>query len=171
MMVRVPSCNIDRPIYIWRMEIRLKDTRTPLHICRQGLPSFILISNKPHCWAINKGSLWNKLAWWPLPASSIPLPPLSPTTNHHHTPLLFTLSHISRDIISFYTWDYSLKGQSQQVFYKKCILMFLHKTKLVMPACLHPSFLTIRSTSNDCEVSCFLFSPTSHLSTNLQKNP
>ena len=45
MMVRVPSCNIDRPIYIWRMEIKLKDTRTPLHICRQGLPSFILISN------------------------------------------------------------------------------------------------------------------------------
>ena len=45
MMVRVPSCNIDRPIYIWRMEIKFKDTRTPLHICRQGLPSFILISN------------------------------------------------------------------------------------------------------------------------------
>ena len=45
MMVRVPSCNIDRPIYIWLMEIKLKDTRTPLHICRQGLPSFILISN------------------------------------------------------------------------------------------------------------------------------
>ena len=35
----------------------------------------------------------------------------------------------------------------------------------------HPSFLTIRSTSNDCEVSCCLFSPTSHFSTNLQKNP
>ena len=32
MMVRVPSCNIDRPIYIWRIEIKLKDTRTPLHI-------------------------------------------------------------------------------------------------------------------------------------------
>ena len=150
-MVRVPSCNIDRPIYIWRMEIKLKDTRTPLHICRQGLPSFIPISNKPHCWAIKKGSLWNKLAWWPLPASSIPMPPLSPTTNHHHTPLLLTLSHISRDIISFYTWDYSRKGQSQQVFYKKCILMFyamhdillvlLQKTKLVMMVCL-PSVIS-----------------------------
>ena len=45
MMVRVPSCNIDRPTYIWRMEIKLKDTRTPLHICRQGISSFILISN------------------------------------------------------------------------------------------------------------------------------
>ena len=146
MMVRVPSCNIDRPIYIWRMEIKLKDTRTPLHICRQGLPSFILISNKPHCWAIKKGSLWNKLAWWPLPASLIPMPSLSPTTNHHHTPLLFTLSHISRDIISFYTWDYSRKGQSQKVFYKKMhldvpcnvriLLVLLHKTKLVMLVCL-----------------------------------
>ena len=45
MMVRVPSYNIDRPIYIWRMEIKLQDTRTSLHTCRQGLPSFILISN------------------------------------------------------------------------------------------------------------------------------
>ena len=146
MMVRVPSCNIDRLIYIWQMEIKLKDTRTPLHICRQGLPSFILIFNKPHCWEIEKGSLWNELAWWPLPASSIHMPPLSPTTNHHHTPLLFTLSHISRDIISFYTWDYSRKGQSQQVFYKKMhldvpcnariLLVLLHKTKLVMLVCL-----------------------------------
>ena len=32
MMVRVPSYNIDRPIYIRRMEIKLKDTRTSLHI-------------------------------------------------------------------------------------------------------------------------------------------
>ena len=32
MMVRVPSCNIDRPIYIWRMEIKLKDSRTSLPI-------------------------------------------------------------------------------------------------------------------------------------------
>ena len=35
------------------------------------------------------------------------------------------ISPLSRDIISFYTWDYSRMGQSQQVFYKeKCILMF-----------------------------------------------
>ena len=154
------------------MEIKLKYTRTPLHICKQGLPSFILISNKPHCWAIKKGSLWNKLAWWPLTASSFPMPPLSPTTNHHHAPLLFTLSPISQDIISFYTWDYSRMGQSQQVFYKKCILMYSY-TRLswwCWRVC-HLSFLTIRSTSNNCEVSCCLFSPTSHLSTNLQKNP
>ena len=59
-----------------------------------------------------------------LPASSIPMSPLSLTTNHHHAPLPFILSPLSRDIISFYTWDYSRMGQSQQVFYKKCILMF-----------------------------------------------
>ena len=34
------------------------------------------------------------------------------------------ISPLSRDIISFYTWDYSRMGQSQQVFIKKCILMF-----------------------------------------------
>ena len=123
MMIRVPSCNIDRPIYIWWMEIKLKDTCTPLHICRQG-PLVHPYLQQPHCWAIKKGSLWNKLAWWPLPALSIPMPPLCPTTNHHHAPLLFTLSHISRDFIGFYTWDYSRMGQSQWVFYKKCILIF-----------------------------------------------
>jgi hypothetical protein len=44
--------------------------------------------------------------------------PARPTPPHLISPL-------SRDIISFYTWDYSRMGQSQQVFYnKKCILMF-----------------------------------------------
>ena len=124
MMVRLPSCNIDRPIYIWLIEIKLKDTRT-LSPHLQTRPSLVHpYLQQPHCWAIKKGSLWNKLAWWPLPASSILMPPLSPTTNHHHAPLLFTLSPISRDIISFYTWDYSRMGQSQQVCYKKCILIF-----------------------------------------------
>ena len=125
MMVRVPSCNIDHPIYIWQMEIKLKDTRTSLHICRQGLPSFILISNNLIVEQLKKEASGTN---WPggrcRPVSSIPLPPLSPTTNHHHAPRHFTLSPISRDIISFYTWDYSRMGQSQQVFYKKCILMF-----------------------------------------------
>ena len=40
MMVRVPSCNIDRLIYIWRMEIKLKDTRTALYIL-QTRPSLV----------------------------------------------------------------------------------------------------------------------------------
>ena len=146
MMVRVPSCNIDRPIYIWRMEIKLKDTRTPLHICRQGLPSFILISNKPHCWAIKKGSLSNKLAWWPLPASSIPMPPLSPTTNHHHThsssPYLIFL-----EISLVFTHGITpARVNHNKCFIKKMhldvpcnaqiLLVLLHKTKLVMLVCL-----------------------------------
>ena len=145
-MVRVPSCNIDRPIYIWRMEIKLKDTRTSLHICRQGLPSFILISNKPHCWAIKKGSLRNKLAWWPLLMSSIPMPLLSSTTNHHHAPLLFTLSPISRDIISFTHGISPAWVNHNECFYKKMhlnvpsnariLLVLLQKTKLVMMVCL-----------------------------------
>ena len=56
------------------------------------------------------------------------------------------LYHLSRDIISFYTWDYSRMGQSQQVFYKKMhldvpcnariLLVLLEKTKLVMMVCL-----------------------------------
>ena len=49
---------------------------------------------QPHCWAIKKGSLWNNLAWWPLPAPSIPMPPPSPTTSHHHAPLLLALCQI-----------------------------------------------------------------------------
>ena len=102
-MVCVPSCNIDRPIYMCRMEIKLKDTRTSLHICRQGLPSFILISNNFIVEQLKKGSLWNKLAWWSLSASSIPMPPLSPTTNHHHAPLLLTLSLLFLEISLVFT--------------------------------------------------------------------
>ena len=163
------------------MEIKLKDTCSPLHICRQGLPSFILISNKPHCWAIKKGSLWNKLAWWPLPASSIPMPPLSPppttTTPHSSSPYLIFL-----EISLVFTHGITpARVNHNKCFIKKCILMFraMHGscwysyTRLSWWCwCIcHPSFLTIRSTSNDCEVSCCLFSPTSHLSTNFQKNP
>ena len=146
-MVRMPSCNIGRPIYIWRMEIKLKDTHTSLHICIQGLSLVHPYLQQPHCKAIKKGSLWNKLAWWPLPASSIPMPPLSPTTNHHHAPLLFILYPLSWDIISFYTRDYSRMGQSQQLFYKEnaswysvqctnILLVLLQKTKLVMMVCV-----------------------------------
>ena len=146
MMVRVPSCNIDRPIYIWLMEIKLKDTRTPLHICRQSLPSFILISNKPHCWAIKKGSLWNKLAWWPLPASSIPMPPLIrppiTTTPHSSSPYILFL-----DISLVFTHGITpARVNHNMCFIKKMhldvscnariLLVLLHKTKLVMLVCL-----------------------------------
>ena len=72
--------------------------------------------------------------------------PHASAQSDHHTPLLFTLSHISRDIISFYTWDYSRMGQSKQVFYKKMhldvscnaqiLLVLVQNTKLVMMVCL-----------------------------------
>ena len=139
MMVRVPSCNINRPIYIWLMGIKLKDTRTPLHICRQGLPLFILISNKPHCWAIKKGSLWNKLAWWPLPASSIPMPPLSPitTTPHSSSPYLLFLE-ISLVFTHGITpaWVNHDKFFIQNASWCSILLVLLQKTKLVMMVCL-----------------------------------
>ena len=146
MMVRVPSCNIDRPIYIWRMEIKLKDTRTPLHICRQGLPSFILISNKPHCWAIKKGSLWNKLAWWPLPACQSPclrsVRPPTTTTPHSFSPYLIFL-----EISLVFTHGITpARVNHNKCFIKKMhldvpcnariLLVLLHKTKLVMLVCL-----------------------------------
>ena len=145
MMVHVPSCNVDRPIYIWRMEIKLKDTRTPLHICRQGLPLFILISNKPHCWAIKKGSLWNKLAWSPLPASSIPMPPLSPppttTTPHSSSPYLIFL-----EISLVFTHGITPARVNHNKCFKKMhldvscnariLLVLPHKTKLVILVCL-----------------------------------
>ena len=115
---------IYRPIYIWRMEIKLKDTRTPLHICRPGLPSFILISNKPHCWAIKKGSLWNKLAWWPLPASSIPMAPLRPTTDHHHAPLSSPYLLFLEISLVFTHGITPAWVNHNKCFIKKCILMF-----------------------------------------------
>ena len=45
-------------------------------------------------------------------------------TNHHHTPLLFTLSHISRDIISFTDGITPTRVNHNKCFIKKCILMF-----------------------------------------------
>ena len=111
-MVRVPSCSIDRPIYIWLMEIKLKDTGTPLHICRQGLPSFILISNTPHCWAIKKGSLWNKLAWWPLPPAGTVHPHASAHSDHQSPPRSTPpclISHLSFFSITFSRYQFSDK--------------------------------------------------------------
>ena len=147
MMVRVPSCNIDRPIYIWRMQIKLKDTRTPLHICRQGLPSFILISNKPHCWAIKKGSLWNKLAWCgrcrrrQSPCLRSVRPPTT-TTPHSSSPYLIFLEIslvFTHGIIPAWV-------NHNECFYKKMhldvpcnaliLLVLLQKSKLVMMVCL-----------------------------------
>ena len=141
-MVCLPYCNIDRPIYIWWIESQLwKFYKRYPHLSPHLQIRPCLVHPylpQPHCWAIKKWSFWNNLAWWPLPAPSIPMHPSSPTTSHHHAPLLLTLSIIfleisffneileipffrwnSRGIISFYTWGYFCMGQSQQVFCKK----------------------------------------------------
>ena len=69
--------------------------------------------------------------------------PHASAQSDHQSPPRPTPLHlipISRDIISFYTWDYSRMVQSQQVFYKKMhldvpcnawiLLVLLQKTKL-----------------------------------------
>ena len=137
MMVRVPSCNIDRPIYIWRMEIKLKDTRTPIHICRQGVSSSSLYPTNLIIEQLRKeasGTNWpgGRCQRHQSPCLRSVRPPITTTPTPPHL-----ISHLcrnvifwwnswdtifswnSRDIISFYTWDYSCMGQSQQVFCKK----------------------------------------------------
>ena len=60
------------------------------------------LSPTPHCWAIKKGSLWNNLAWWPLPPAGAVHPHAS-THSYHQSPPCSTpphlISHLSRDII------------------------------------------------------------------------
>ena len=90
-MVCLPSCNIDRPIYIWRIESKLwqfykryphlsphLQTR-PCLVHRPYLP-------QPHCWAIKKGSLWNNLTWWPLPPAGAVHPHASAQSDHQSPP-------------------------------------------------------------------------------------
>ncbi len=124
MMVRVPSCNIDRPIYICRMEIKFKDTRTPLHICRQGLPSFILISNKPIIEQLRKEASRTN---WPggccrcrqSPCLRSVRPPIT-TTPHSYSPYLLFL-----EISLVFTRGITPAWVNHnECFYKKCILMF-----------------------------------------------
>ena len=60
-------------------------------------------------------------------AASVVHPHASAQSDHQSPPRPTPphLISLSRDIISFYAWDYFRMGQSQQVFYKKkCILMF-----------------------------------------------
>ena len=96
MMVRVPFCNIDRPIYIWRMEIKLKDTRTPLHICRHGLPSFILISKNLIVEQLKKEAFGTN---WPVAAAGVVYPHASAQSDNQSPPRptpLHLISYFSR---------------------------------------------------------------------------
>ena len=58
---------------------------------------------QPHCWAIKKGSLWNNLAWWPLPAAGTDHPHASAQSDHQLSPPRSTppclISHLS-----FFRW-------------------------------------------------------------------
>ena len=146
MMVRVPSCNIDRPIYIWRMEIKLKDTRTPLHICRQGLPSFILISNNLIVEQLRKeasGTNWpgGRYRRHQSPCLRSVRPPIT-TTPHSSSPYLLFL-----EISLVFTHGITPAWVNHnKCFIKKMhldvpcnariLLVLLHKTKLVMLVCL-----------------------------------
>ena len=146
MMVRMPSCNIDRPIYIWRMEIKLKDTRTPLHICRQGLPSFILISNNLIVEQLKKeasGTNWpgGRCRRRQSPCLRSVRPPTT-TTPHSSSPYLIFL-----EISLVFTHGITpARVNHNECFYKKMhldvpcnariLLVLLQKTKLVMMVCL-----------------------------------
>ena len=117
MMVCLPSCNIDCPIYIWRIESQLwKFYKRYPHLSTHLQIRPCLVHPylpQPHCWAIKKGSLWNNLAWWPLPALSIPMPPPIPTTSHHLAPLLLALSlifHFFDDISRILSENWYLKN-------------------------------------------------------------
>ena len=147
MMVRVPSCNIDRPIYIWWMEIKLKDTRTPLHICRQGLPSFILIFNNLIVEQLRKeasGTNWpgGRCRRRQSPCLRSVQPPIT-TTPHSSSPYLLFLE-ISLVFKHGITPAYG--SITTSVFIKKMhldvpcnariLLVLLQKTKLVMMVCL-----------------------------------
>lgn len=146
MMVRVPSCNINRPIYIWLMGIKLKDTRTPLHICRQGLPSFILISNILIVEQLRKeasGTNWpgGRCRRRQSPCLRSVRPPIT-TTPHSSSPYLLFL-----EISLVFTHGITTtRVNHNEFFYKKMhldvlcnariLLVLLQKTKLVMMVCL-----------------------------------
>ena len=59
------------------IEILQKDTHTSL--VYPYLPQL-------HCWAIKKISLWNNLAWWPLPPASAVHPHASIQSDHQSPP-------------------------------------------------------------------------------------
>ena len=123
MMVHVPSCNIDRPVYR-RVEIKLKDTRTSLHICRQGLPSFILMSNNLIVEQLKKeasGTNWpgGRCRHRPSPCLHSVRPPI--TTMPHSSSLSLLFLEISLVFTHGITPAWV---NHNKCFIKICILMF-----------------------------------------------
>ena len=128
------------------MEIKLKDTRTPLHICRQGLPSFILISNNLIVEQLRKeasGTNWRggRRRRCQSPCLRSVQPPIT-TTPTSSSPYLVFL-----EISLVFTHGITPAWVNHnECFYKKMhldvpcnariLLVLLHKTKLVMLVCL-----------------------------------
>ena len=128
------------------MEIKLKDTRTSLHICRQVLPSFILISNNLIVEQLKKeafGTNWpgGCCRRRPSPCLRLVRPPIT-TTPHSSSPYLLFL-----EISLVFTHGITPAWVNHnECFYKKMhldvpsnariLLVLLQKTKLVMMVCL-----------------------------------
>ena len=128
------------------MEIKLKDTRTPLHICRQGLPSFILIPNNLIFEQLRKeasGTNWpgGRCRRRQSPRLRSVRPPITTTPHSSSHYLLFL------EISLVFTHGIT----PERVNHNKCfikkmhldvscnariLLVLLHKTKLVMLVCL-----------------------------------
>ena len=108
MMVCLPSYNIDRPIYIWRIERKLwQFYKRYSHLCSHLQIRPCLVHPylpQPHCWAIKKGSLWNNLAWWPLPPAGAVHPHASAQSDHQSPPRPtppHLISHLSPSIFIY----------------------------------------------------------------------
>ena len=149
MMVCLPSCNIDRPIYIWRIESKLWQFYKRYPHLSPHLQTRPCLVHRPylpqtHCWAIKKGSLWNNLACMVAAAACRcrPSPCLRPfrppvtTTLHSSSPYLssfiFSMT-FSRYQFSDKILEISLvfthgitpaRVNHNRCFVKKCILMF-----------------------------------------------
>src|SRR5215216_2796376 len=106
------------------MEIKLKDTRTSLHICRQGLPSFILISTNLIIEQLKKevsGTNWHggRCRRRPSPCLRSVRRPIT-TTPHSSSPYLLFL-----EISLVFTHGITPAWvNNNRCVIKKCILMF-----------------------------------------------
>src|SRR5215216_2745839 len=106
------------------MEIKLKDTRTSLHICRQGLTSFIIISNNLIVEQLKKEASGTNCPGGrcqrrPSPCLRSVRPPIT-TTPHSSSPYLLFL-----EISLVFTHGITPAWVNHnRCFIKKCILMF-----------------------------------------------
>ena len=146
MLVRVPSRNIDRLIYIWRMEIKLKDTRTPSTFVDKAFPRSSLSPTNLIVKQLRKeasGTNWpsGRCRRRQSPCLRSVRPPTTTTPNSSSPYLIFL------EISLVFTHGITpARVNHNKCFYKKnaswcsvnarILLVLLHKTKLVMLVCL-----------------------------------